>query len=100
MADSTADTVSLGIIGLGQQGGMYAKIITDGMVPHMTVAAICDTAEDKRQLARSTCPEVPVYVKPITGRPPAMYSGVLVGLIKRVARLRANSSSAASHPAR
>ena len=61
MAGSTADTARLGIIGLGQQGGMYAKIITDGMVPHMTVGAICDTAEDKRQLARSTYPDVPVY---------------------------------------
>jgi predicted dehydrogenase len=61
MADSVADTVRLGIIGLGQQGGMYAKIITDGMVPHMSVGAICDTSEEKRQLARSTYPEVPVY---------------------------------------
>src|SRR5690349_667947 len=61
MADSVAETVRLGIIGLGQQGGMYAKIISDGMVPHMAVGAICDTAEDKRQLARSTYPDVPVY---------------------------------------
>jgi len=61
MADSVADTVRLGIIGLGQQGGMYAKIITDGMVPHMSIGAICDTSADKRQLARSTYPEVAVY---------------------------------------
>src|SRR3954471_7012162 len=60
MAD-VVDTVRLGIIGLGQQGGMYAKIITDGMVPHMSIGAICDTSADKRQLARSTYPEVPVY---------------------------------------
>jgi predicted dehydrogenase len=61
MADTVTDTVRLGIIGLGQQGGMYAKIITDGMVPHMSIGAICDTSEDKRQLARSTYPQVPVY---------------------------------------
>ena len=35
-----------------------------------------------------------------TGLPAARYSGVLVGLMKRVASLRANGSSATSQPAR
>jgi len=35
-----------------------------------------------------------------TGRPAARYSGVLVGLMKRVDSLRANGSSATSQPAR
>ena len=61
MADSVANTVRLGIIGLGQQGGMYAKIISGGMVPHVALGAVCDTSEEKRQLARSTYPDVPVY---------------------------------------
>ena len=34
-----------------------------------------------------------------TGLPAARYSGVLVGLMKRVASLRANGSSATSQPA-
>ena len=33
------------------------------------------------------------------GRPAARYSGVFVGLMKRVASLRANGSIATSHPA-
>lgn len=56
-----SDVVRLGIIGLGQQGGMYAAVITQGMVPHMTVGAICDIDPAKRDLARSTYPGVPVY---------------------------------------
>ncbi|HQY33221.1 MAG TPA: Gfo/Idh/MocA family oxidoreductase [Actinotalea sp.] len=56
-----ADVVRLGIIGLGQQGGMYAAVITQGMVPHMTVGAICDIDPAKRDLARSTYPGVPVF---------------------------------------
>ncbi|HEY3436270.1 MAG TPA: Gfo/Idh/MocA family oxidoreductase [Actinotalea sp.] len=59
MADTT--TVRLGIIGLGQQGGLYAGLITQGMVPHMTVGAIADTDPAKRELARTTYPGVPVY---------------------------------------
>ncbi len=44
--------IRLGIIGLGAQGGMYAKFIADGMVPSMTLAAIADTDPAKRQLAQ------------------------------------------------
>ena len=53
--------VRLGIIGLGQQGGMYASLINDGRVPHMTIGAICDIDPAKRELARTTYPGVPVY---------------------------------------
>ncbi len=55
------DTVRLGIIGLGQQGGLYAGLIAGGRVPHMSIGAICDTDPAKRDLARSTYPDVPVY---------------------------------------
>ena len=37
-----ADKVRLGIVGLGAQGSMYAQFVTDGMVPNMEVAAVCD----------------------------------------------------------
>ena len=53
--------VRLGIIGLGQQGGMYASLINDERVPHMTIGAICDIDPAKRELARTTYPGVPVY---------------------------------------
>lgn len=53
--------VRLGIIGLGQQGGMYAKFITDGLVPNMEIGAITDTDPAKRELAASTYPGVNVY---------------------------------------
>ena len=53
--------VRLGIIGLGQQGGMYASLINDGRVPHLTIGAICDIDPAKRELARTTYPGVPVY---------------------------------------
>jgi predicted dehydrogenase len=36
------DTVRLGIIGFGQQGGMYSRILAASMVPGMTLGAICD----------------------------------------------------------
>ncbi|MGW6130314.1 Gfo/Idh/MocA family protein [Cellulomonas sp. NPDC055163] len=58
MADTT---VRLGIIGLGQQGGMYARLIREGRVPHMTLGAICDTDPAKRDAAREAYPGVAVH---------------------------------------
>ena len=51
----------LGIIGLGQQGGMYATLISQGMVPHMTIGALCDAGEGKRERRARQYPGVPVY---------------------------------------
>lgn len=56
-----ADTVRLGIIGLGAQGGMYATFITDGLVPSMTVAAIADTDEAVRTKAAGLYPEAAIF---------------------------------------
>ncbi|MDQ0277016.1 putative dehydrogenase [Arthrobacter silviterrae] len=53
--------VRLGIIGLGQQGGMYAKFITDGLVPNMEIGALTDTDPAKRELASASYPGVHVY---------------------------------------
>lgn len=55
------DTVRLGIIGLGAQGGMYAKFIADGLVPSMTVAAIADTDEAVRTKAAGLYPEAAIF---------------------------------------
>ncbi len=56
-----AETVRLGIIGLGAQGGMYAKFIADGLVPSMTVAAIADTDEAVRTKAAGLYPEAAIF---------------------------------------
>ncbi|RKR19747.1 Gfo/Idh/MocA family protein [Arthrobacter oryzae] len=53
--------VRLGIIGLGQQGGLYAKLITEGKVPNMVIGAICDTDPAKKELAASQHPDAPFY---------------------------------------
>jgi predicted dehydrogenase len=46
-----ADTLRLGIIGLGAQGGYYAGFLTAGRVPNTTLTAICDSDEGKREAA-------------------------------------------------
>lgn len=45
------DNVRLGIIGLGAEGGMYARFIDGEMVPGMVIGAICDIDEAKREAA-------------------------------------------------
>jgi predicted dehydrogenase len=55
-----SNKVRLGIIGLGAQGSMYAKFITDGMVPNMEIGAIADTDEGRRSAAGQAY-GVPVY---------------------------------------
>jgi predicted dehydrogenase len=55
------DKVRLGIIGLGTQGSMYAKFITDGFVPNMVVAAIADTDPAKVDVAAAQYPGAKFY---------------------------------------
>jgi len=50
------DKVRLGIIGLGTQGSMYAKFITDGLVPNMVVSAISDINPDRAAFAATEYP--------------------------------------------
>ena len=48
-----ANKVRIGIIGLGAQGSMYAKIHTaDGMVLNMAIGAICDVDPAKAEVVR------------------------------------------------
>ena len=44
-----SDKVRLGIIGLGAEGGMYAKFLDEGRVPNMEIGAICDILPEKKE---------------------------------------------------
>lgn len=55
------DTVRLGIVGFGQQGGMYSRILEAAMVPGMVLGAICDRDPAKRAAARELYPDVAVF---------------------------------------
>lgn len=55
------DTVRLGIIGYGSQGGLYAKLIAQGDVPSMSVGAIADIDPVRRAAAASEHPHAPVF---------------------------------------
>ncbi len=52
-----AKHVRLGIVGLGAQGGFYAKAIAEGMVENMTVTAICDIDPSKQERAGEFFPD-------------------------------------------
>ncbi len=53
--------VRLGIIGLGQQGGAYARFITEGLVPNMEIGAVTDADHAKQAMAAESYPGVKVY---------------------------------------
>ena len=57
-----AKQVRLGIVGLGAQGSMYARLITDGTVPNMKIGAICEPNPAMAEVIRSTYPGVGFYV--------------------------------------
>ncbi len=45
--------VRLGIVGLGAQGGMYARLISQGKIEGMSIGAICDVDPERREAAAS-----------------------------------------------
>ena len=45
------DTIRLGIIGLGAEGGLYANLISGGKTPHVEIGAICDILPEKKARA-------------------------------------------------
>src|SRR5215204_1042003 len=57
-----AKQVSLGIVGLGAQGSMYAQLITDGIVPNMEIGAVCEPNPAMAETIRSRYPGVELYV--------------------------------------
>ena len=56
-----ADTVRVGIAGLGGQGLAYAGQIADGQVPQMAIGAAFDVDLSKEQVVKSEYPDVPFY---------------------------------------
>ncbi|MGY5765989.1 Gfo/Idh/MocA family protein [Brachybacterium sp. DNPG3] len=54
-------TVRLGIIGAGTQGSAYARFISEGLVPHMSIGAFADTDPAALERARENHPGVPTY---------------------------------------
>jgi predicted dehydrogenase len=58
--------VRLGLLGFGAQGSMYAKFIAEGLVPNMTIGAICDIDPAKAELVAATYPGVPFYADYLT----------------------------------
>lgn len=55
------EKVRLGIIGFGAQGTTYARMITEGLVPNMTIGAIVDIDDAALARASEAHPEVPRY---------------------------------------
>lgn len=61
-ASTTDDAVvRLGILGTGTQGSSYARFITEGMVPHMRLGALCDTDPEALSRASQKHPDVPTF---------------------------------------
>nr|WP_108872120.1 Gfo/Idh/MocA family oxidoreductase [Tessaracoccus timonensis] len=55
------EQVRLGIIGFGAQGGFYGSLVADGRVPNITVTAVCDIDEAKREAVAKVLPEAKFY---------------------------------------
>jgi UDP-N-acetyl-2-amino-2-deoxyglucuronate dehydrogenase len=55
------ETVRLGIIGIGAQGGTYAGFISEGKVKNMVLGAICDIDPAKKAMCAEKYPDVPFY---------------------------------------
>lgn len=58
---TTENKVRFGIIGFGAQGSMYAKFITDGMVPSMDLVAIADIDDAKLTQVSELYPDVKLF---------------------------------------
>ncbi len=43
------DQIKIGIIGIGNMGSTYCKLLSDGMVPEMKLAAVADRRESRRK---------------------------------------------------
>ncbi|MEZ0491438.1 Gfo/Idh/MocA family protein [Kineococcus sp. TBRC 1896] len=54
-------TVRLGVIGLGTQGSTYARFVTDGRVPGMTLGAVADSDPGKAGRVESEFGGVPFF---------------------------------------
>ncbi len=55
------ETVRLGIIGYGNIGITHAKNVMSGKVPGMTLTAVCDIAEARREMFKKTYPGIETF---------------------------------------
>ncbi len=53
--------VRLGVIGFGNMGTTHAKNVNAGKVENMTLTAICDIAEARREKARELFPDIAIF---------------------------------------
>ncbi|MEZ0165399.1 Gfo/Idh/MocA family protein [Kineococcus sp. LSe6-4] len=56
-----SSTVRLGVIGLGTQGGTYARFVSEGRVPGMTLGAVADTDPAGAERAAAEFGDVPFF---------------------------------------
>ncbi len=55
------DKVRFGVVGIGNMGTTHAKNVYVGKVPKMELAAVCDISEARRNFAKETFKDVPVF---------------------------------------
>ncbi|MBE7011223.1 MAG: Gfo/Idh/MocA family oxidoreductase [Ruminococcaceae bacterium] len=55
------EKVRLGIVGYGNMGTTHAKNVNDGQVKNMTLTALCDISEARREKAKENHPEIGIF---------------------------------------
>lgn len=53
--------IRYGIIGVGAQGGTYAKFLTEGKVENSVLGALCDIDPEKEKMCKEQYPDVPFF---------------------------------------
>lgn len=55
------EKVKYGIVGIGKQGSYYAKLMRDNRIKNAVLTAVADIAEDRRNWAKESLPNVKVF---------------------------------------
>jgi len=55
------EKVKIGVIGYGNMGTTHAKNVNDGQVKNMTLTALCDISEARREKAKENHPEIGIF---------------------------------------
>jgi len=58
---SCSNYVSVGIVGVGNIGGVHASVIYSGAIPGMKLAALCDNDPEKLKILAEKYPDIPLY---------------------------------------
>src|SRR5690625_2942314 len=53
--------IRYGIIGVGAQGGTYAKFLTEGKVKNSVLGALCDIDPEKEKICKEQYPDIPFF---------------------------------------